>query len=86
MLHRLTLYARRPNPPGIKEEILSYYSNLDLPFDTRKNAEAWTSLQRDLASLRTMPISTAPVPYPTYGDGDEDKNGINNPTPVGAAD
>ncbi len=72
LLHRLTLTPTTPIPPGIKREILAYYSNLDLPFETKKDPAAWAELQKNLATLNSMPTSTEPKPYPTYGDGDED--------------
>ena len=68
LLHRLAQAPSAPIPPGIKEDILLYYANLDLPFATRKKPERWADLQRDLATLQTMPTSTAPEPYETYGD------------------
>ena len=70
LLHRLAQTPATPVPPGVKEDILAYYANLDLPFATKKDPAAWTALQQDLSLMRTMPTSTAPQPYPTYGDGD----------------
>ncbi|WP_216850303.1 hypothetical protein, partial [Granulicella sp. L46] len=52
--------------------ILAYYTNLDLPFATKKDPEAWAELQKNLITLNSMPTSTDPIPYPTYGDGDDD--------------
>ena len=71
LLHRLVQQPIAGIPPGIKTDILEYYANLDLPFATRKDAQAWSALQTDLAALRVKPISAEPVPYPTYGQGDE---------------
>ena len=76
LLHRLAQTPAAAIPPGIKEEILAYYANLDLPFATKKIPEAWKNVQADLVTLQTMPTSTAPKPFPTYGDGD------NNSTPT----
>jgi hypothetical protein len=72
LLHRLTLTPTASIPPGIKRDILAYYANLDLPFATKKNPGAWAALQQNLLTLNTMPTSTDPTPYPTYGDGDDD--------------
>jgi hypothetical protein len=72
LLHRLTLTPTTPIPPGIKRDILAYYTNLDLPFATKKDPGAWAALQQNLVTLASMPTSTDPIPYPTYGDGDED--------------
>jgi hypothetical protein len=68
LLHSLTRQPALPIPPGIKEDILAYYANLDLPFATRKDPQQWAALQADLATLSTMPTSSEPEPYPTYGD------------------
>ena len=72
LLHRLTLDPTKAVPPGIQRDILAYYANLDLPFATRKNPAAWQEVLKNVATLRTMPTSTEPTPYPTYGDGDTD--------------
>ncbi len=72
LLHRLTLTPTTPIPPGIKRDILAYYSDLALPFATKKDPAAWAALQQNLVTLRSMPTSNEPKPYPTYGDGGDD--------------
>jgi hypothetical protein len=72
LLHRLTRTPQRPIPPGIKEDIEAYYSNLDLPITTKKNHDRWKTVLADLVTLKTMPTSREPVPYPTYGDDTDD--------------
>jgi len=71
LLHRLAESPTTPIPPGIKRDILIYYANLDLPFATKKDPAAWATLQQDITTLNTMPTSASPVPYPTYGEGDD---------------
>ena len=66
LLHRLAATPTQPIPPGVKEDILAYYANLDLPFATKKNPAQWATLQQDLKTLQTLPTSTAPDPFPTY--------------------
>jgi hypothetical protein len=68
LIHRLASNPTQPIPPGIKADVLAYYADLDLPFATKKKPEAWATLQKDLATLQTMPTSTSPQPFPTYGD------------------
>jgi Zinc dependent phospholipase C len=68
LLHRLTRRPSRPIPPGIKRDILAYYSNPDSPITTKKKPKKWAQVQSDLATLKNMPTSTEPEPYPTYGD------------------
>jgi hypothetical protein len=69
LLHRLVQTPTTSIPPGIRLDILAYYANLDLPFATKKDPAAWAAVQQDLTTLQTMPTSTDPTPYPTYGDG-----------------
>jgi hypothetical protein len=77
LVHRLAATPTASIPPGIKEDILAYYADLSLPFATKKVPEAWSAVQFDLATLQNMPTSTAPEPYPTYGDGDS-----STPSPI----
>jgi hypothetical protein len=72
LLHRIASNPAQPIPPGIKENILRYYADLDLNFATKKKPEQWAAVQQDLKTLQTMPTSTAPEPYPTYGDDNDD--------------
>ncbi len=68
LLHRLTRNPSRPIPPGIKGNILAYYSNPHAPITTKKNRKKWAQVQADLATLKNMPTSTEPEPYPTYAE------------------
>jgi len=68
LLHRLTRTPAQPIPPGIKEDIQIYYADPASPITTKKDPSAWAQVQADLATLAAMPTSTAPEPYPTYGD------------------
>jgi hypothetical protein len=72
LLHQLTRTPAQPIPPGIKEDIQSYYANPDSPITTKKDSSAWAQVQADLATLATMPTSTEPEPYPTYGTDADD--------------
>jgi hypothetical protein len=74
LLHRLTLEPKQAVPPGIKEDILAYYSNPDAPITTKKKPDLWARVQADLETLRGMPTSTAPDPFPTYGDDTSDES------------
>jgi hypothetical protein len=81
LTHRLVQTPTVPIPPGIKQSILQYYSNLDLPFATKQDPAAWAQLQSDLAVLRTMPTSTSPVPFQTYGDPSDTPSSPSTGTP-----
>ncbi|HUN86562.1 MAG TPA: zinc dependent phospholipase C family protein [Terracidiphilus sp.] len=70
LLHRLTRNPRQPIPPGIKENIQAFYADPSLPITTKKDPEKWKQVQADLVTLAAIPTSTAPQPYPTYGDQD----------------
>jgi hypothetical protein len=67
LLHRLTRHPDQPIPPGIKEDLLAYYSNLDLPITTKKDPKKWAQVLADLKTLQPMPTSLELQPYPTYG-------------------
>lgn len=68
LLHSLTRTPQQPIPPGIKQDVESYYANLDLPITTKKDPDRWKMVLADLEILKVMPTSREPVPYPTYGD------------------
>ena len=68
LLRRLVKDPTQPIPPGIKEDVQAYYSNLDLPITTKKDSARWKEVLADLQTLASMPTSTAPQPYATYGD------------------
>jgi hypothetical protein len=72
LLHKLTRQPNQPIPPGIKEDILAFYSNLNLPITTKKDPKKWEQVQADLKTLANMPTSPEPEPYPTYGDDADD--------------
>jgi hypothetical protein len=65
LLHQLTATAQ-PIPPGIKDDILAYYKDDSLAFETKKHPGAWEQVEKDLTTLRGMPTSTASDPYKTY--------------------
>lgn len=68
LLHVLTRRPAQPVPPGIKRAIQQYYSNLDLPITTKKDPQRWQEVLADLETLKTMPTSPEPEPYPTYDE------------------
>ncbi|MDE1163452.1 MAG: zinc dependent phospholipase C family protein [Acidobacteriaceae bacterium] len=72
LLHRLVQQPKQPIPPGIKRDILAYYANLELPYESKRHAGQWDAVLMDLVVLRAMPTNPDPVPYPTYGKGDND--------------
>ncbi len=67
LLHRLAAHPTQPIPPGVKEDVLAYYADLSLPFATKAKPEQWATVLRDLTALQSMPTSTEPVPFATYG-------------------
>ena len=68
LLHKLVQQPTQPIPPGIKEDVQNYYSNLDLPISTKKDPELWKQVLADLNILSGMPTSNAAEPFPTYGE------------------
>lgn len=68
LLHHIVQNPQQPIPPGIKEDVQNYYSDLNLPITTKRNPDQWKQVLADLNTLAAMPISTAPEPFPTYGE------------------
>ena len=68
LLHRIAENPAQPIPPGIKEDIQNYFSNLALPITTKKDPARWKQVLADLNTLAGMQTSTQPQPFPTYGD------------------
>jgi hypothetical protein len=66
LLHTLTSQPKVPIPEGIKEDIQAYYANLDAPITTKKHPEQWKQVLADLQTLKDMPTSPYPEPYPTF--------------------
>jgi hypothetical protein len=73
LLHLLTRNPKQPIPPGIKEDIQAFYSNLDLPITTKKDAEKWKQVLADLETLKTMPTNPEPPTYPTYDEEEQEQ-------------
>ena len=69
LLHLLTRQPNQPIPPGIKQDIQTYYANPNAPITTKNDPRLWAQVQADLATLSGMPTSPEPDPYPTYEHG-----------------
>jgi hypothetical protein len=69
LLHSLTRQPNVPIPAGIKEAIEGYYANPELPIRTKRDPRRWAIVQADLVTLRGMPTSAWPEPFPTYEEG-----------------
>jgi hypothetical protein len=68
LLHRLVEDPTLSIPPQIKRDIQAYYANADAPIATKKDPQKWAEVQAELNTLASMPTSTEPQPYPTYGE------------------
>ena len=71
--HQLASRPQQGIPPGIKEDVQAYYSNLDLPISTKKDPERWKQVLADLETLKTMSTNPEMKPYPTYGEDEQDQ-------------
>lgn len=80
LLHRLVAKPTQPIPFGIKQDILAYYADINLPFSTRRHSDQWKILQADLATLRTISTSEEPLPFPTYGPDTESPSAKSDPS------
>jgi hypothetical protein len=58
LLHRLTTDGPRKLSPGLKQDILDFYADLNAPIATKKNKKAWAQVLKDLAALRAMPATS----------------------------
>jgi hypothetical protein len=68
LLHRLTEPSVHSVPPGVRAEIQAYYSDMSLPFATKKNPTKWAEVQHDLATLAALPVGQNDAVFATYGD------------------
>jgi hypothetical protein len=73
LLHRLVQDPNGAIPPGIKEDVQQYYSNLDLPISTKRDTDRWKQVLADLNTLAGMRTSTRPVPFSTYEPDQDDE-------------
>ena len=55
LLHRITSDGQRHVGPGLRQDVLNFYSDPNAPIVTKKNKGAWAQLLKDLAVLRAMP-------------------------------
>ncbi|MFZ0806686.1 MAG: zinc dependent phospholipase C family protein [Candidatus Sulfotelmatobacter sp.] len=58
--------------PELRENILSYYANLNAPLATKRKPKEWAKLQSDLDRLKAAPAQATPQPAPaglSGGDG-----------------
>jgi len=53
LLEKVTTPAGKNVPSGLREAILSYYSDPSAPIDTKKHPKAWARVQRQLEILRS---------------------------------
>jgi hypothetical protein len=45
----------KPVPSDLRDDILSFYSNLDAPFDTKTDPEAWKKVLARIEALKSAP-------------------------------
>jgi hypothetical protein len=43
--------------PGVREELLHFFSEPDAPYATKRNAKAWAKVQMQLEQLKAAPPS-----------------------------
>lgn len=73
LLHRITYDPAQAIPPGIKEDIQTYYNNPQFTPGTAKNPAKWAQVQADLKILAAMKTSSELTPFPTYDDDASDE-------------
>lgn len=50
----------KPVSNALRQNLLSYYADLEKPFATKKNSKAWRDLIKELDSLKSMPVHAIP--------------------------
>jgi hypothetical protein len=81
LLHRIAQQPKGPIPPEIKEDIEAYYADPNAPITTRKDVARWAQVQADLVTLKSIPASNEPEPYPTYGEDNDTPPDATSATP-----
>ncbi len=62
LLHRLTAAPAQPVPAGLKRNVLAYYADPAAPITTKKDADDWRRVQRELPVLQSMRVSNYEPP------------------------
>ena len=52
----------KPISNALRQDILSYYADMEKPYATKKKPEAWQEVIKNLDALRAMPAAGAPTP------------------------
>lgn len=50
----------KPISDGLRRDILSYYADLEKPFATKRNPQAWQEVIKELNALKAMPAAAVP--------------------------
>ena len=61
-LHRLSLRSFDFVTPELKENITSYYADLNAPFATKKSKGEWKTTLRELDGLKSASVMRAALP------------------------
>lgn len=62
LLHRLSLRNFDLLTPDIRDDLTNYYSNLDVPFATKKSRGQWKATLQELDRLKAATIAANPEP------------------------
>jgi zinc dependent phospholipase C len=52
LLHSIVKQSGRPIAPGMRQNLLAYYSDANAPITTKNDSKAWAQVMKDLAALR----------------------------------
>ncbi len=56
LLQRITAEPDRHVPFGIRRDLVAFYSDPGAPIVTKKNHHAWEQVQKELLTLKQMPV------------------------------
>ena len=62
LLQRITAKPDREVPFGIRRDLVAFYADASAPITTKKDHEAWERVQKELLTLRQMPVRNPQEP------------------------
>lgn len=62
LLRRVTADPGQQVPPGLRRDLLNFYSDPDAPIATKKDGNAWRKVQLELTALKAMPARSQQIP------------------------
>ena len=58
--------SAKPIPETLRQDLLSYYADLEKPFATKRNSKAWHKLIKELDTLKSTPVVRISLPIDSF--------------------